>query len=87
MSEDPASWGVLARFSPHQHITGDDRVAFSKWAVERYTKDGWSFRRISRESLRSYGFVRDIMVESGVPLKSRGSFRATRQPLVDTGGT
>ncbi len=56
-------------------VTGDRRSDLSQELVTRY-QGGASIRSLAEDVGRSYGFVHALLVEAGVPMRSRGG--ATR---------
>lgn len=56
-------------------VTGDRRNDLTEELVSRYTS-GASIRALAEDVGRSYGFVHALLVEAGVPMRSRGG--ATR---------
>ncbi|HQY33583.1 helix-turn-helix domain-containing protein [Actinotalea sp.] len=61
-------------------ITGESRSDLAASLVERYGR-GESIRSMAQDLGRSYGFVHGVLVESGVPMRSRGG--ATRGPAAE----
>lgn len=66
------------RWEPGKRIVGVDRKLLAQELVERYTA-GESIRGLASSTGRSYGFVHQILTESGVTLRSRGGSLADRQ--------
>lgn len=56
----------------YTHISGRARTDVQETAVGRYG-EGASIRTIASELSRSYGFVHKLLVESGTPIRARGS--------------
>ncbi|WP_372593229.1 helix-turn-helix domain-containing protein [Actinotalea sp.] len=56
-------------------VTGERRSDLAKDLVDRYSR-GESIRALAQDVGRSYGFVHALLIESGVPMRSRGG--ATR---------
>lgn len=56
-------------------VTGDRRSDLTQDLVARYAR-GESVRALAQDVGRSYGFVHALLVEAGVPMRSRGG--ATR---------
>ncbi|MFZ2173876.1 MAG: helix-turn-helix domain-containing protein [Rhodococcus sp. (in: high G+C Gram-positive bacteria)] len=63
-----ADIGVFAKSA---RITGQSRAELQAQLKARY-EAGASIRSLAREMGRSYGFVRNILAESEVPLRGRG---------------
>ncbi|WP_111765602.1 helix-turn-helix domain-containing protein [Nakamurella deserti] len=60
-------------------ITGPDRAALAAEVCRRY-RDGESIRSLAAQTGRSYGFVHGLLVDSAVPLRSRGGPTRRRTP-------
>ncbi len=56
-------------------VTGDDRARLAADVIRGY-ENGESIRHLAAECGRSYGFVRGLLVDAGIQLRSRGG--ATR---------
>ncbi|WP_406642754.1 helix-turn-helix domain-containing protein [Amycolatopsis sp. WGS_07] len=69
----------------HQ-VTGPARTAMAKALKKKYKK-GASIRALAKEYSRSYGFVRQVLKESGVCMRSRGGQVHTVSPAKSRGGT
>ncbi|MFD4367597.1 helix-turn-helix domain-containing protein [Rhodococcus sp. NPDC058521] len=61
----------LGMFAKGARITGSSRVDLRKELRARYD-NGASIRSLANETGRSYGFVRNVLAESGVELRGRG---------------
>lgn len=55
-------------------VVGPKRQALARTWREEY-EAGNSLRSIAMANGRSYGFVRNVVMESGAPLRSRGGSR------------
>jgi len=55
-------------------VTGAARDKLARDLIKRYEK-GQSIREMAQTYGRSYGFVRDLLTESGVTLRARGGPR------------
>lgn len=64
-----------ATLAKGSRISGTQRTTLASQFAERYT-GGESIRTIAEEAGRSYGFVHNVLMESGVALRGRGG--ATR---------
>ena len=64
-----------ATLAKGSRISGAQRTTLASQYAERYT-GGESIRTIAEEAGRSYGFVHNVLKESGVALRGRGG--ATR---------
>ena len=64
-----------ATLAKGSRISGTQRATLASQYAERYT-GGESIRTIAEEAGRSYGFVHNVLKESGVALRGRGG--ATR---------
>jgi transposase len=56
----------------YEHVSGSNRAETRAAAAKLYA-DGATVRHIASDLGRSYGFVHRLLVESGVPLRSRGA--------------
>lgn len=54
-----------------RYITGVERTYWIEDTVQRYNR-GDPIRKISRETGRSYSFVRNLLIEADVVLRRRG---------------
>lgn len=59
-------------------VSGDARTSMGADLAERY-KQGESIRDLASDVGRSYGFVHRLLVEQGVPLRSRGGSAPSRR--------
>ena len=64
-----------ATLAKGSRISGTQRTTLASQYAERYT-GGESIRTIAEDAGRSYGFVHNVLKESGVTLRGRGG--ATR---------
>jgi hypothetical protein len=62
----------------HSRIAGPARKKLAGELVERY-RDGESIRALASATGRSYGFVHQLLTESGVKLRGRGGSPAGRR--------
>ena len=73
-----------ATLAKGSRISGTQRTTLASEYAERY-KGGESIRRIAEEAGRSYGFVHNVLKESGVALRGRGgATRGARKAPVET---
>lgn len=63
---------AIRRMTPGRRITGDDRTRCRADFAQLYHA-GYPIRRIARETHRSYGFVRQILIEAKVTFRTRSS--------------
>src|SRR5215203_2008909 len=70
--EDAVAKATLAKGS---RISGTQRTSLASQYAKRYS-GGESIRKIAEDAGRSYGFVHNVLKESGVSLRGRGG--ATR---------
>lgn len=63
-----------------QRLPAAERATLIAWLRERYVGDGCSIRQLMCETGRSYGAVRQMLVEAGVTLRSRGAPRRHPKP-------
>lgn len=66
---------MTAKLPKGSRITGEGRQELTASLVERYNR-GESIRSMAEDIGRSYGFVHGVLVEAGVPMRTRGG--ATR---------
>ena len=59
-------------FARYEHLSGSARAEARNVAATRYS-EGATVRDIAAELGRSYGFVHRLLIESDVPLRSRGA--------------
>jgi len=71
---------MTTKLAKGSRITGDTRSELATSLVERYGR-GESIRSMAQDIGRSYGFVHGVLVEAGVPMRSRGG--ATRGPAAE----
>lgn len=64
-----------ATLAKGSRISGTQRTTLAAQYAKRYS-GGESIRKIAEDAGRSYGFVHNVLMESGVPLRGRGG--ATR---------
>lgn len=57
--------------SKGRHIVGAERAALGIDLVERY-RAGASINSLAASTGRSFGFIRNVLVEQGVGLRARG---------------
>ncbi len=66
---------MISKIPKGTRVTGDRRIGLTEDLVARYSS-GTSIRALAEDVGRSYGFVHALLVEAGVPMRSRGG--ATR---------
>lgn len=74
---DPEEKGIVNRATTTERgrrILGAERATLARDIVRRYTS-GESIRSLARSIDRSYGFIHQILTESGVQLRQRGGAR------------
>src|SRR5919112_5586192 len=76
--EDAVAKATLAKGS---RISGTQRTSLASQYAKRYA-GGESIRKIADDAGRSYGFVHNVLKESGVSLRGRGG--ATRRTAKKT---
>jgi transposase len=69
----------MADLGRRTRITGVARDKVAREMINHYGK-GRSIRDLARTYGRSYGFVRDLLTESGVTLRARGGPRIPARP-------
>jgi len=68
----------MAEWKKGSRITGTDRDKLGSQLVKKYEK-GVSIRALAEEAGRSYGFIHQVLSESGVTLRGRGGARAKKK--------
>jgi len=68
----------MAKWKKGSRITGTDRDKLGSQLVKEYEK-GVSIRALAEETGRSYGFIHQVLSESGVTLRGRGGARAKKK--------
>lgn len=67
------------RLEPCRILRGIERKAAEANAIKMY-QAGWNIREIAAQFNRSYGFVRELLMDSGeVVLRKRGGKRLRRR--------
>jgi transposase len=65
----------------YEHVSGSNRAETRAAAAKLYA-EGATVRHIATDLGRSYGFVHRLLVESGVPLRSRGARSKALDPEI-----
>lgn len=65
-------------FARSEQITGRERDRIAERLRERYER-GATIRELVAQTGRSYGWVRTLLVEAGVELRTRGGDRSGRR--------
>ena len=68
----------MAKLKKGGRITGTDRDKLGSQLVKEYEK-GVSIRALAEETGRSYGFIHQVLSESGVTLRGRGGARTKKK--------
>lgn len=63
-------------------LTGEARREKALAMALAYVRDGKTIRALAEENGRSYGYIRQLLIDAKVPLRPRGGPR--RRPLFDT---
>ncbi len=69
----------------YEHLSGSARDSARADAAKLY-RNGATVRHIAAEMGRSYGFVHRLLIESGVPIRGRGTRTPTSAPVVEIPG-
>src|SRR3990170_271138 len=80
-----AATGTATSTEKGRRIVGSERQTLAKDLVKRYAS-GESIRSLAASTGRSYGFVHQVLSESGVQFRGRGGARVRKWKHSTTGG-